>query len=322
MAAFSIFPLLVGREALLALDRLLAAPLRGAWRFLAYILFIGTPELWHSTLLYGHLEQPLMLWLTLLGVRMLAERRPVRGGALLGLALLARTSALLYLIALALTLLLRGRWRACLRFGFAAVAVVAAGLAPFLIADAKDTLYSLVTFRQQLVVGGGTIWGAITDNPGVTAFALQHDSLVIVGVAIVIIVATLLLRRDLDVSSPDIYALLAVAGLCFPLFIKTLWPYYFLETDLLITLWWLTRADMARIPRERVWWLVAGSVPLATIGLAQLSESVLSSPGFVSWTPQWSAIVFAATLLFTLAVVAWLWSARLRKRPLVPRDAI
>lgn len=312
MAAFSVFPLLVGREALLALDRLLTVPLRGLWRFAALVVFIGTPELWHGVLLYGHLEQPLMLWLLLASVRLLVERKPVRGGLLMGLALLARTSALLYLLALGLTLLLRGRWRESLRFGGASVLTAAAGLAPFFLADGKDTLYSLVTFREQLVVGGGTIWGAITNNPAVADFALRHDSVVIVAASLVVILATLLLRRDLDVTSRDIYLLLAVADLCFPLFIKTIWPYYFLETYVLVALWWLAGADAALAPQGRARWLLAGVAPLAAIGLAQLAEYVLSSPGFVTWSPEWSARVFAATLLFTAAATIRLWLPRRR----------
>jgi hypothetical protein len=321
MAAFAVFPLLVGREALLALDRLLKVPLRGLWRFAALAAFIGTPELWHSALLYGHLEQPIMLWLLLASVRMLAEGKPARGGLLMGLALLARTSALLYLLALGLTLLLRGRWRESLRFGAVAVLTTAAGLLPFFLADAKDTLYSLVTFREQLVVGGGTIWGAITNNPGVTEFALHHDSLVVVGASLVLILATLLLRRDLDVGSRDIYLLLAVADLCFPLFIKTIWPYYFLETYVLVALWWLAGADAVITARGRTRWLLTGIAPLATIGLAQLAEYVLSSPGFVTWSPEWSARVFAATLLFTAAAAIRLWAPR-RRRPLAIPGAV
>ena len=80
MGAFAVFPLLLAREALLALDRLLSAPLVGAWRLLAYAILIFSPELWHSVLLYGHIEQPMMIWLTLWSVRALVERRFVFAG--------------------------------------------------------------------------------------------------------------------------------------------------------------------------------------------------------------------------------------------------
>jgi hypothetical protein len=84
MGAFAVFPLLLAREAMIALDRLLSAPLVGPWRLLAYAILIFSPELWHSVLLYGHLEQPLMIWLTLWSVRALVERRIVFAGFLIG----------------------------------------------------------------------------------------------------------------------------------------------------------------------------------------------------------------------------------------------
>src|SRR5262249_55521871 len=148
----------------------------------------------------------------------LVEGRPLRAGALMGLALLTRSAALLYLLPLVLVLLVRGqgreRWRAALRFGSAAVLTTLAGLLPFLLADAQDVLYSLVTFRARLVVGGGTIWGAITGRPGVELFAQQHDSLVILGASAALTLVTLALRRDLDITSRELYVLLALSGLC------------------------------------------------------------------------------------------------------------
>src|SRR5262249_20749416 len=106
-AVFSVFSLLLGREALLAVDRLLGFPPRGIWRLLAYAVFIFSPELWHTVLGYGHIEHPIMMWLVLAGIRALVERHAGRGGALLGLALLARSTTLLYLLPLVLVLLAR-----------------------------------------------------------------------------------------------------------------------------------------------------------------------------------------------------------------------
>jgi hypothetical protein len=315
MAVFAVFPLLLGREALLALDRLLAAPLRGIWRLLAYAVFIFSPELWHSMLLYGHLEQPLMLWLTLAGVRMLVEGRPTRSGALLALALLARTSALLYLLPLALLLALRGRWRHCLRFGGGAALILLLALTPFLLADGHDLIYSLVTFRATLVVGGGSIWGALAGNPAVQLFAQQRDSLVIVGAALALTALTLALRRDLDLGSRDLYAVLAVSGLCFPLFIKTLWPYYFLETYMLVALWWLAGLRLVRDRRGRMRWLAGALWPAGAVGLAQLAEFILSAPHYTNWTPQESLLVFACTAAYTLALLGALWLWPLLRRP-------
>jgi hypothetical protein len=317
MGAFAVFPLLLAREALLALDRLLSTPLVGVWRLLAYAILIFSPELWHSVLLYGHIEQPLMIWLALWSVRALAERRVLVSGFLMGLALLTRTTAVLYLLPLAFTLSLRGRWRQALVYVAAAGGTALAGIAPFLLADGRDVVYSLLTFRPTLIVGGGSIWGAIQHNPSVESFAQQHDSLVIIGAALVLTVVTLLLRRDLDLGSPDVYLLLAVSGLCFPLFIKTLWPYYFLDIYMFVALWWMAQARYVTDGSRRVLWIAAALLPAGAIGLAQLAESVLSGPNYVGWTPQESLMVFVANAVFTTLLLATLWyGPRLRRQAL------
>lgn len=307
MGLFAVFPLLLAREALLALDRLLGAPLTGPWRVVTYAVFAFSPELWHSVLLYGHIEQPIMIWLTLWSVRALVERRIVTSGVLIGLALLTRSTAVLYLLPLLLVLAFRGRWQQALRFGITAAITVLAGVAPFLLADSKDVVYSLVTFRSTLIVGGGSIWGAIQNNPGVALFAQQHDSIVILGAALLLTALTLWLRRDLDVGSADLYLLLAVSGLCFPLFIKTLWPYYFLDMYMLIALWWLAQLRFVTNTSRIVRWAVAFLLPAATVGLAQLAESVLSADNYQGWTQSESLMVFTCNAVFTLVLLALLW---------------
>jgi hypothetical protein len=317
MGVFAVFPLLLGREVLLTLDRLLGVPPRGIWRVLAFGVIIFSPELWHSVLLYGHIEQPLMLWLTLASVRALAEGRSGRSGLLMGLALLTRTTALLYLLPLVLVLALRGRAGQAWRFAGAALLTVLLGILPFLLADAKDVVYSLVTFRATLIVGGGSIWGAFQQNAAVELFAQQHDSIVILGASLVLSLLTLWARRDLDVGSRDLYVLLAVSGLCFPLFIKTLWPYYFLDIYVFVALWWLSRAPFAKSIGRRLWWSAAIAFPAATVGLAQLAEAVLSAPHYTGWTPTESLMVFTCNAAFTLVLLAvlWLWPRRLRTEP-------
>jgi hypothetical protein len=320
MAAFAVFPLLLGREALLAADRLLGMPLRGIRRLGAFALIIFSPELWHSVLLYGHLEQPLMLWLVLASVRALTERRHGRAGLYIGLALLTRSMAVLYLLPLALLLLQHRRWRGLLRFGGIAVAVAVLGLLPFWLGDRADLLYSLVTFRGSLPVSGGSLWGLALHTP-LEAFAKQYDSVVIISAALVVCVAALFLRRDLDVTSPDVYALLALSGLCFPLFIKTLWPYYFLDAYILLAVWWLAGAYAPRTVLERVLWWLALLLPLSLIGLGQIGESGVTSTEYGTWRIQWSAAMTGAILAVILAICCWLFLLHTRWRALAARLA-
>lgn len=274
MGVCAIFPLLMSYEAIRASDRLLARPLRGAPRLLAYAVFTLSPQLWHSVLFYGHVEQPLALWLTLASVRTLVERRPGRGGVLMGLALLARSASLLAFLPLLLILLRRRHWGEGARFAGAAVAAVAAGLLPFWLADPYDLSYSLATFRDQLPVGGGNLWGLARGTP-YESIAQHHDSLAVIGVALLLCALVLLARPTLASGSRDVYALLAITSLCFPLLIKTLWPYYFLEPYVFIALWWLAGAARARARARGVWWLGI-LLPAAVIGCAQLAEQTVA----------------------------------------------
>src|SRR6202035_3456366 len=80
MAAFSIFSLLMAREAVGAIDRLRGVSLRGLPRLLAYGVFAASPTLVNAVLGYGHIEQPMTLWLVLIAVRLLARGRSAGSG--------------------------------------------------------------------------------------------------------------------------------------------------------------------------------------------------------------------------------------------------
>ena len=179
-----------------------------------------------------------MLWLTLAGIRQLAARHPARAGLLLGLALLTRTSALLLVLPLAALLARERRWRALGRFGAALVATVGVILLPFLLVDGRDVVYSLVTFRSGLPVGGGSLWGLTLGTP-LESFGQRYDGVIVLLVSLLLTGIVLLRRRDLTLASPALYLLLALSSLCFALLIKTLWPYYFLEPFTFLTIWWL-----------------------------------------------------------------------------------
>ncbi len=239
----AIFPLLVGWEAARAVDRF-GPPLRGLARSLVYLPILFTPLLWLDALYYGHIEQNMVVWLALAATRMLATRRYVWGGALLGMALLARSDAILIVLALTLTLFVWRRWRGLALTLLAAGGVFLLGLSPFLLADAHDVIFSLFTFRAPLPVGGGNLW-SISTAPIVVAIAQHFDAGVTLAVAMLLILIAHVARPDLDLDSPDIYGLLALASFCFSLLIKTLWPYYFLESALFATVW-----VFAAIPRR------------------------------------------------------------------------
>lgn len=316
MAAFSSFMLLMGREVVLIAERLRGIPFRELWRLLAYALIVLSPQLWHSVLLYGHIEQPMMLWLVLMGTRALMDERPKRAGILFGLALLTRSVTLLYLLPLTLLLLRRHRWRACLWLVGEAAVVLALGLLPFWLADRNDLLYSLLTFRGLLPVSGGSITGLAQGTP-LQAFAQAHDSAVVVGAVLLLSIVTLALRRDLDVASRDTYALLGLASLCFPLFMKTLWPYYFLDPYVFLALWWLAGVQPLRRPVAWALWWLGLLLPCGVIACAQIGESGVVASQQGTWPLIWTLLACAAMLTLALAVALWVWIGQRYWRHLV-----
>lgn len=238
LGVLSIFSLLMAREAVAAIDRVRGARLKRLPRLLAYGVFVASPTLWNSVLGYGHVEQPMTLWLVLLGVRTLARDRPRAAGISLGLAILTRSLAALPVVPLGLLLLARGKLRTLTWLAGSAALVVVLGLLPFLLADPTNTIYSLLTHRGDRPPGGGSLWQVVVG----TAFQWipqRADVLFVLGSAALVSLLVIRARKDLEPSSADIYGLLAVTALTLPLLAKSVWPYYFLDAYVFGAVWWL-----------------------------------------------------------------------------------
>jgi len=305
LSAFSIFTLLMAREAVAAIDRLRDASLRGLPRVLAYAIFAASPTLLIAVLGYGHVEQPMTLWLVLFAVRSLASGRPTRAGIIFGLALLTRSLAALPLIPLTLLLMVRGRWRAVAWLAGSVGVIVALGLLPFLIADPKDTIYSLLTHRGSLPVSGGSIWRLVVGTP--FQWVPQHaDVLFVFGLAVVTSLVVIGARKDLEPSSRDIYGLLALTALALPLLAKSVWPYYFLDAYVFGAIWWLGQVDPLALGRR----LLGASVPLiATIGTL-LTEYEMGATDAATRVAEGVAMGGLIAMLMTALAI------RLRRRSL------
>lgn len=322
MAVFAIFPLLLAREALLAADRLLGRPVRPLWRVPLAALFALSPILWLGMLGYGHIEQPIMLWLLLAGVRQLVTGRAILAGALIGLALLTRSSTVVYLAPLASLLLRERRIRAAGAFLGTAAGTLALGLLPFLLADRDNVLYSLATFHAALPVGGASLWGLAINTP-LEPLALRYDTWAVLGASALVALLALAARRDLTLRSADLYALLALCGCCFPLLIKTTWPYYWLEEYTLVAIWWAAQARHVRGWRGRLIWWLGLALPAGLSGLAALIDYGVSLRILSSQLPAWSALTAGLGLLFaTVLAIAWASVARARPlaEPISPLD--
>jgi hypothetical protein len=275
LAAFSVFSLLMAREAVGAIDRLRGKNLRGLARLLAYGVFAASPTLWNAVLGYGHVEQPMTIWLVLLAVRKVASDRPRSAGILFGLAMLTRSLAALPLIPVVLVLLIRGRWRALAWLAGSAAVTVTLGLLPFVLADPKDIIYSLLTHRGNLPVGGGSIWQLLVGTP--LQWVPQHaDVLFVIGLAVLVSLIVIRARPDLTPSSPDIYGLLALTALTLPLLAKSVWPYYFLDAYVFGAVWWLGQVGRLSLGRR----LVGVVLPLiASIGTGLTEYEMGVGPG-------------------------------------------
>ncbi len=285
---FAVFTLLMAREAVLAVEAGRGRPIRPV---ATAIVFLVLPPLWVTTIGFGHVEEPLQLWLMLLGVRLLGRGRTVAAGACLGLAVLTRSLAITALIPLVLVLLRERRIRpAAALLGTTALTVVV-GVAPFVIADRADLVYSLVTFRSALPIAGGSLWFAIRGAPW-AGVVQGDDTWIFLGAAIVLVGVVLVRRRERSLAPPRVHGLLAVAAICVPMLAKTTWPYYFLDPCLLATIWWLGR------PCGVLGWRAAAPLALAVGGgvlgaldqglpLAPLPGRSPASPR--RWGPPWSS---------------------------------
>jgi hypothetical protein len=248
--------------------------LRGLPRLLAFAVFALSPTLVNGVLGYGHVEQPMELWLVLLAVRLLAGGRPAIAGISFGLAILTRTLAALPMIPLGLLLLARGRWRALIALVAGAAATIAFGLLPFMLADPSDTIYSLLTHRALMPVGGGSLWQVLVGTPFLWV-PQRADVLFVLALGALLGLLVIVARRDLEPASPDIYGVLALTALALPLLAKSVWPYYFLDAYVFGSVWWLGQAEPLALRRH----LLGVAIPLIAVVGTLLTEYEMPASG-------------------------------------------
>jgi hypothetical protein len=253
---FTVFTVLLAREAVLAIERGRGQPTR---RLLAAAVFLLGPPLWVALVGFGHVEEPLELWLILLGVRLLGDARALLAGICVGLAVMTRSASAVCLIPLLAALLFDRRWRAAAALSLATVLTVAVVVAPFLVADRSDVVFSLVTYRGALPIVGGSLWVAFAGAEW-AGFVQHADTLIFAGAAAALSVAALAWRPHEGWASPRVYALLAMASACVPMLAKTSWPYYLLDPYVFAALWWLAG------PGRVVGWRASATLLLAALG--------------------------------------------------------
>jgi hypothetical protein len=238
IGVFGLFALALGGEAVRAVGSARGHPLFRS--VITWSAFLLAPPLCLGMVTYGHTELPLELWLILLTVRQLGRGRTSVAGCLLGLALLTQTAVLLAALPLVLILLASRRFRATIVLLGTAAIVAAAGLLPFLLADGRDVIASLVTYRGQVPALGGSLWVLFPQGP-VAAF-VQHDDALVVGAVAVVLTGLAVRGGGATVpGSPRVYALMALSTACLPLLAKSVWSYYLVDPCTFATIWWLAR---------------------------------------------------------------------------------
>lgn len=209
-------------------------------RLLAYMLITLSPLTWQAYSPWYHLEQPMMLCFLVAAALALQSRREALGGALAGLAVLTRTTALMPLIALGVLLLVAENWRSLLKFEGVAAIVAGVGIAPFFLFDRANAMYSFVSWRGTAAIGGNSIWDIFGGGAGIrhtlNAAARRLD---MPSVIAVVLLVSFFAARRLRISAYDreAWSVLAIAALTVPMLSKTNWPYYYLEPFLLLVIW-------------------------------------------------------------------------------------
>ena len=267
-------------------------------RLLVAAVFLLAPPLWVALVGFGHIEEPLELWLILLGVRLLGGGRTLWAGVCLGLAVMTKSVSAVCLIPLLVALLSDRRVRSAAALAGAALLTGVAVLAPFLIANRSEVVYSLITYRGQLPVVGGSLWVAFLGS-GWDGFVQHSDAVLFAGAALLLSVAALVRRPRGGCGPRRVYGLLAVAAACVPMLAKTSWPYYLLDPYVFAAIWWL--GGSARVVNWRL------AVPLLLAGgdiaLAAL-EPTLPLPagtGAVVGIAASAGMVLAVALLMALS---------------------
>jgi uncharacterized membrane protein len=294
---FSLLVLLMAREAVVAVERLRGARLSATHRLLAIGLFALAPPAWQAVVGFGHVEQPLEIWLVLLAARLTAARRPASAGLAFGLALLSRSSAVLFWVPLVLTTR-DVRWRGRLVLTAVGTATVVLLLLPFLLVDRADVVHSLVTYRGALGVGAGSIWSLLRGSPweGVA----QHLDL-IAATILALALNAWLTTADGGIGGERLYAGLAISAASFAVLAKTVWPYYFFEVYVFVAIWVLARV--------RAGHLLDGVLALGTVMTLGLVAEIGSTTGL----PLPQVQLEGAAMFLALSTALMLFTIRARR---------
>ncbi len=262
------------------------------WPIVVACTVLLAPALWIGLLDYGHVEQPVELCFALLAITLFLGAHNALTGVALGAAVLARTIAGFCVIPLLLIPLTTRQFRSASTIAIAGVITVGVVMAPFVLADEQAVTHSLLTYRPGLPIGGGSFWVLFRQASWA---GLIRTGDVYLGAAVAIALAAVALRNNPAVASTyaGLAGLLTIAACCFPLFAKSVYPYYLVEPYVFSILWWLAR------PGSALNWRV--TVPLLLTVDVFIVKAASISP-FSAWGAT-EGVLSSAVIAVAIAMV-------------------
>jgi len=297
LAAFAPFSILMAREAILAIEKLRQTRIGKTQKSVGYALILGSPPLWLGVLVYGHIELPILLWLTLLAIRKVKENRLGIAGILFGLAILDRSIAVLYLATMFLAIIFQKGLKKAVFFILNAAVVSVLGIMPFLLADYNNLIFSLVAYRGILPVDKSSFWYHFSQISPLSAIQ-RFDTTLVISLAF-LLTTVIIVRRNLKPSNRDLFATLTVSSLSFPFLIKTTtWPYYFLDSYIFIVIWWLGGLETGTGKTQQLGILLPVFLAFLSL-LTQYSDYKVHSFNYYNYESAVMAILIASFILVT-----------------------
>jgi len=269
------------------------------WPVIVACTVLLAPALWIGVLDYGHVEQPVELCFALLAITLFLSTRNASTGVALGAAVLARTIAGFCVIPLLLIRLMTHRFRSAAMIALAGVITVGVVMAPFVLADEQAVTHSLLTYRPGLPIGGGSFWVLFRQASWA---GLIRTGDVYIGAAVAIVLAALALRHDPAVASTcaGLAGLLTIAACCFPLFAKSVYPYYLVEPYVFSILWWLARTSKALN-----WRVTAPLLLTVDVFIVKAASTSPFSAGGATEGVLSSAVIAVAIAMVTIDLLRW-----------------
>ncbi len=203
-----------------------------------------------SAAAYSSHAETLMCFLLLAGVAAFLEGRAMAAGAILGLALSTKQTALFVLVPLVFLSLKqaveRRDYRNVMRFCLSTTVVFAAVCLPFAVANFGAMKYALVDAQRALVVSGESVWLLVREVLGHDLAIRAVAPWVLLGAMIA--TSFFLVMRNRIRSNVDVLGLLVVSPLLIDVLSKYTGVYYKLPAFFFLILWDRTRRRSGGVP--------------------------------------------------------------------------